>query len=326
MKRDLRIDMFGLILAGLAVFTAVSLAGHNPWGPVSNNVFPALAEPTNPCGWAGAHLAHRLTQLWGVVAWWVPVVFASAAWGVWRRYEPKAFLLWMLGQSLLSTFVACLLCEIALHSRLEITPSSEWWAAFYPVLAELMQCRWTPAVGPGGQVGLWLADQLRAIVSTTGVYLVVVPLTIISFVMAWEGPIRVIWACVCWLVARLMFGVQVVSQWLWKLTRPVLSIPIRIAQSLKNLIPVRQPSSLNKNSSEDWTSSTTDWNSPSDPPLVINNSANEPAPTPVQTPEPTPEVEEDVSSDDIEVAAHQEPETARPARPTTAARLPKAGD
>jgi len=70
-ERNVRLDLFALVLVALTVFLTLTLATYSPADPPANLVYPPPAVPANACGKIGALIAHLMLSSFGVGAYYV---------------------------------------------------------------------------------------------------------------------------------------------------------------------------------------------------------------------------------------------------------------
>ena len=70
-KRNLKLDLFALLLLGVVIFLTVALITYDKADPPSGLVYPPRVEVNNACGRLGALAAHHLYELLGVGAFYV---------------------------------------------------------------------------------------------------------------------------------------------------------------------------------------------------------------------------------------------------------------
>ncbi len=75
-QRNLKVDLFALVLLALVIFLGVALATYDPTDPPSTLVFPIKASIANACGRWGAWAAELLLRGVGIGAWLVVVSLA----------------------------------------------------------------------------------------------------------------------------------------------------------------------------------------------------------------------------------------------------------
>ncbi|MGI9429754.1 MAG: DNA translocase FtsK 4TM domain-containing protein, partial [Bythopirellula sp.] len=67
-NRNLRVDLFNLVLLGLTVLLGMAVLTYDPADPPSTLVYPPLAAYQNACGPIGAYVAHFLLESVGIGA------------------------------------------------------------------------------------------------------------------------------------------------------------------------------------------------------------------------------------------------------------------
>jgi len=70
-ERNVKGDLFALVLAALTVFLVLTLATYNPADPPATFVYPPADAPTNACGKIGAWLAHVMLSSFGIGAYYI---------------------------------------------------------------------------------------------------------------------------------------------------------------------------------------------------------------------------------------------------------------
>ena len=85
-NRNLRFDLFSLLLLAASVLLGVALATYHPSDPPSSLVHPPLEEYQNACGPIGAYIAHFLLESIGFGAYYLAVSLgALSVVLLWRR-------------------------------------------------------------------------------------------------------------------------------------------------------------------------------------------------------------------------------------------------
>src|SRR5687768_2820140 len=69
-ERNVRLDLFALVVTALTAFLALALLTYNPADPPATFVYPP-AHPTNACGKTGALVAHLLLSSFGIGAYYL---------------------------------------------------------------------------------------------------------------------------------------------------------------------------------------------------------------------------------------------------------------
>ena len=78
-ERNVRLDLFALLLAACTVFLTLTLLTYSPADPPSTLVYPSAAVPTNACGKMGAYTAHALFEGLGVGAYFIAFSLGTLA-------------------------------------------------------------------------------------------------------------------------------------------------------------------------------------------------------------------------------------------------------
>lgn len=93
-------ELYGILLFFLIVLTAVSLFTYHASDPcVGNSFFSVPDHIHNSFGLLGAHFAGLFIYLFGLGAFWMPVIFGFVS--VWLLKERAARIIWLtlLGRS-----------------------------------------------------------------------------------------------------------------------------------------------------------------------------------------------------------------------------------
>ncbi len=164
-------ELLGIALLGLALLSILSIASYDQFDRTWFHYRGSSGPVHNWIGLVGATLAETLLQLFGVLAFSIPIALAVVGW---RRFRGRA------------------------------GPTSYWrlgaWAAFSILLAALTALLFGPvAYGgelqtflPGGLVGLWASELLVTLLNEAGAIIVaatliaalIVALTRVSFAYA----------------------------------------------------------------------------------------------------------------------------------------------
>ena len=110
----MRKEILGVILAFALIFTAVSLLSYHPSDPSINHA-GASGEVHNLFGPAGSHVAGVLVYLFGVGAFWIPVVLLITTLNILKEYPRSAILVTLLGGLLLVITTGGLLAGFKNH-------------------------------------------------------------------------------------------------------------------------------------------------------------------------------------------------------------------
>nr|MBC8463464.1 DNA translocase FtsK 4TM domain-containing protein [Deltaproteobacteria bacterium] len=87
----MRKEIFGILLFFLVVFTLISLLSYSPGDPSIHNAGPG-AKIHNLFGFFGAHASGFLIGLFGLGAFWLPVIFLIASIQFFSNRASKAIL------------------------------------------------------------------------------------------------------------------------------------------------------------------------------------------------------------------------------------------
>ena len=155
----MRKEILGVILLFTLVFTAVSLLSYDPSDPCINYV-RASGEVHNLFGLAGAHVAGFLISVFGLGAFWMPIVLLVITLHVFKGYSRPTIVVAVAGGLLLMVTTGGLL---SMHQT------------DYLVFGK--------RVSSGGTVGIPLARVVQDGVNTTGGLIFLLTIWIIAFIM-----------------------------------------------------------------------------------------------------------------------------------------------
>lgn len=155
----MRKEILGVILLFTLVFTAVSLLSYDPSDPCINYV-RASGEVHNLFGLAGAHVAGFLISVFGLGAFWMPIVLLVITLHVFKAYSRSTIVVAVAGGLLLMVTTGGLL---SMHQT------------DYLVFGK--------RVSSGGTVGIPLARVVQDGVNTTGGLIFLLTIWIIAFIM-----------------------------------------------------------------------------------------------------------------------------------------------
>ncbi|MBW1742473.1 MAG: DNA translocase FtsK [Deltaproteobacteria bacterium] len=110
----MRKEILGVILVFALIFTAVSLLSYHPSDPSINHA-GASGEVQNLFGPVGSHVAGVLVYLFGVGAFWIPVILLITTLNTLKEYSKSAILLTLLGGLLLVVTTGGLLAGFRTH-------------------------------------------------------------------------------------------------------------------------------------------------------------------------------------------------------------------
>jgi S-DNA-T family DNA segregation ATPase FtsK/SpoIIIE len=187
----MRKEILGVILLFTLVFTAVSLLSYDPSDP-SINYLRAAGEVRNLFGLAGAHVAGFLIAVFGLGAFWVPIVLLVITLHVFKAYSRLTILVALAGGLLLMVTTGGLL---SLHQ----TDYSVFGKRF----------------SSGGTLGIPLARIVQDWVNTTGGLIFLLTIWIIAFIMTTRLSLL---ALLKWLtsVCRRLFSRTKAAWMIWK--------------------------------------------------------------------------------------------------------------
>ncbi|MFQ5355174.1 MAG: DNA translocase FtsK [Mariprofundaceae bacterium] len=164
MQRRLLIrESVAVLLAGMAIMFVLALFSYSNTDPSFNN--ETTVEAQNRIGLVGAYVSDFLFQLFGYIGWALPVLLLCLIWRVMLDVSP-----WLGGMASLFWIPAVLGMSGLMHAHagsllIMFTPPS------------------LPA-GPGGALGMLLADGLQKPLHSLGRDVLLVVLTLSSFVAA----------------------------------------------------------------------------------------------------------------------------------------------
>ena len=155
----MRKEILGVILTFILIFTTVSLLSYHPSDPCVNRA-QASGEVQNLFGPAGAHVAGLLVAVFGLGAFWMPVVLLVITLYIFRAYSRGAILIALAGGVLLMVTTGALL-------------------SVYPTHYMLFGKRFAG----GGIVGIPLAKVLVKYIHTAGGFIFLLAIWTIAFIM-----------------------------------------------------------------------------------------------------------------------------------------------
>jgi S-DNA-T family DNA segregation ATPase FtsK/SpoIIIE len=151
-----------LLLAALAVYFTVALAGYNP-GDSAWSHSSAAVKTANPAGVLGAYLSDLLFYLFGVSAWWLVLFIVQQVWAGYRRLRLDSVFckreLWVA----VIGFVLLLLSSSALEA------------------IRLYSLKVALPLAPGGMFGMVIGNALSRWLGFTGATLLLLALMAASF-------------------------------------------------------------------------------------------------------------------------------------------------
>jgi S-DNA-T family DNA segregation ATPase FtsK/SpoIIIE len=155
----MRKEILGVVLAFALIFTAVSLLSYHPSDPSINHA-GASREVQNLFGPVGAHLAGFLIYLFGVGAFWIPIVLLITTMYILKEYSRGIIFLTVLGGLILTVVTAALLSGFRPHYLL-----------------------FGRRFSSGGIVGIPLADTVGKYGGTTGGLIFLLTIWTIALIM-----------------------------------------------------------------------------------------------------------------------------------------------
>ncbi len=156
----MRKEIIGILLFFLVVFTLISLVSYSPTDPSINNA-KAAGEVRNFFGMLGAHIAGLLIGLFGLGAFWIPVILLLLSIHILGAYSQKA---------LAATIGGGVLLVITTGSLLALR---------HPQYALL-----GTQFSSGGMLGIPIKSFLVRYANPTGAVIILVLLWLIGFIMA----------------------------------------------------------------------------------------------------------------------------------------------
>jgi S-DNA-T family DNA segregation ATPase FtsK/SpoIIIE len=156
----MRKEILGVVLSFALIFTAVSLLSYHPSDPSINHA-GASREVQNLFGPVGAHVGGFLIYVFGVGAFWIPVVLLITTWYILKEYSRGVILLTVMGGLLLVATTGALLSGFRAH---------------YLIFGRRFSS--------GGIVGIPLADAVGKYGGTTGGLIFLLTIWMIAFIMA----------------------------------------------------------------------------------------------------------------------------------------------
>ena len=96
----MRKEILGIFLFFLVVFTLISLVSYNSADPSINNA-TSTGDVHNLFGVFGAHIAGILIGLFGVGAFWIPILFLISSTHLFGDHSKKTIVLTIVGGILL---------------------------------------------------------------------------------------------------------------------------------------------------------------------------------------------------------------------------------
>ena len=156
----MRKEIYGIILFFLLIFTLISLLSYNPEDPSINHA-RAAKQIHNLFGVVGAHVSGLLIGLFGLGAFWVPVLLLLSSIHFFGNHPPRAMITTLIGGVILVVITGSLL---SVKQENFILFGSKFSA--------------------GGMVGLPLQNFLTKYTNTAGSVIIFILLWIIGFILA----------------------------------------------------------------------------------------------------------------------------------------------
>ena len=153
-----------LALIAVAAFMAMSLLSFHPADPSWFN--SGKGGPVhNWGGETGAYLADFLVQIFGMIAWLLPVALGAWAWQMWRRWFRQHPGRW-------AAPLGAVAIALGLSSFLALTWPADWWpvagAGAGGILGQEIGVLTQPFIGVGGSALLFLALFVLGVFLLTG--------------------------------------------------------------------------------------------------------------------------------------------------------------
>lgn len=155
----MRKEILGVVLIFALIFTAVSLLSYDPSDPSINRA-GVSGEVQNLFGQVGAHVAGFLIYLFGLGAFWIPILLLFISLYTFKGFAKGSIILAVAGGLLLAVTTAGLLSVYQRH---------------YDVFGKRLSS--------GGIVGIPLADIVRKYGGTTGGLIFLLTVWTIAFIM-----------------------------------------------------------------------------------------------------------------------------------------------
>jgi S-DNA-T family DNA segregation ATPase FtsK/SpoIIIE len=156
----MRKEIYGIILFFLVIFTLISLLSYSPGDPSINNARPA-GQIYNLFGVVGAHVSGLLIGLFGLGAFWIPILLLLASIHFFGNHPSRAMIATLIGGVVLVVVTGSLLSVKQNHFLLFGSKFSA-----------------------GGMVGIPFKAFLVEYTNTTGSVIILILLWIIGFILA----------------------------------------------------------------------------------------------------------------------------------------------
>ena len=156
----MRKEIIGILLFFLVVFTLISLVSYSPMDPSINNA-KAAGEIRNFFGMLGAHIAGLLIGLFGLGAFWIPLILLLLSIHILGGYSRKAIAVTIGGGVLLVVTTGSLLAL-----------KHQQYALFGTLFSS------------GGMIGIPIKTFLVNYANPTGAVIILALVCLIGFIMA----------------------------------------------------------------------------------------------------------------------------------------------
>ena len=104
----MRKEIYGIILFFLVIFTLISLLSYSPGDPSINNARSA-GQIHNLFGVVGAHVSGMLIGLFGLGAFWIPILLLLASIHFFGNHPSRAMIATLIGGVILVVITGSLL-------------------------------------------------------------------------------------------------------------------------------------------------------------------------------------------------------------------------
>jgi S-DNA-T family DNA segregation ATPase FtsK/SpoIIIE len=161
MKKEIN----GIFFVFLVVLTGLSLVSYSPLDPTINTtVFSTTHKVHNSFGLVGAHLSGFLIALFGLGAFWVPVLLLLCSFWYFKRGSSR-----IIGQIIAMTLCGGMVVVVSTGAMLTLVQES------YPL--------WGQTYSSGGWVGIFFADFLVHYTNIPGSVIILILLFALGFVL-----------------------------------------------------------------------------------------------------------------------------------------------
>jgi S-DNA-T family DNA segregation ATPase FtsK/SpoIIIE len=156
----MRKEIYGIILFFLVIFTLISILSYSPGDPSINNA-RAAGQIHNLFGVVGAYVSGLLIGLFGLGAFWIPILLLLASIHFFGNHP---------GRAMIATLVGGIILVIITGSLLSVKQN------YYILLGSKFSA--------GGIIGIPYKDFLVKYTNTTGSVMILILLWIIGFILA----------------------------------------------------------------------------------------------------------------------------------------------